>query len=411
MGAVGRTVATGIVGSALLGMSLLGATSGHAAPATAPLTIWVDAAHAPVLTEMLAKGYKGTPVTIVTKELADVRAALAATPVESAPDVIWGDQQWSGELAAAGTIIPVQPDEKRADRFRTSVLDGFTFGAERFGVPVQISNVALITNAELVKKQPTTFGQLSKRALALVSKGKAKTAFAVAQGEGSDGYAMYPLFSGLGGYFFGRTPEGGLDQTNVGLASKAFLKNSDVIDQWNASGLISSALSADNARKAFVKKKAPFWIAGPDEMATLKALSFVYRITSVPPIVAGTKAAPLLRVQGFMVTSFAKKHGLKPIALKLVSTYLTAPSRQAKLAAASGLNPANTLAATKVAEPRLVAIGLAGVDGVPVPNIPQMTSVWGPYGGAWISSTAGTGATPAKDAFTAASDAVTKAIG
>ena len=38
-----------------------------------------------------------------------------------------------------------------------------------------------------------------------------------------------------------------------------------------------------------------------------------------------------------------------------------------------------------------------------MPNIPQMDSVWGDLGTAWVKSTKGAGATPAKAAFETAS--------
>ncbi len=174
---------------------------------------------------------------------------------------------------------------------------------------MQVSNVAMITNVELVPKQPTTFSELTAMAAKLKKSGKGKKGFAVGQGPNSDGYSLYPLFSGLGGFFFGKDADGNWDPSVVGLSDPTFLKNSKQIDQWNASGLINSAMTADDARKAFANGKAPFWMAGPEDMATLKGLTFVYRITSVPAPVSGVKASPLLRVQGFNITSYAYQHG------------------------------------------------------------------------------------------------------
>ena len=51
---------------------------------------------------------------------------------------------------------------------------------------------------------------------------------------------MYPFFSGLGGYVFGANKAGNLDPSNIGVASKAFLKNAALIDKWNKEGLINS---------------------------------------------------------------------------------------------------------------------------------------------------------------------------
>ena len=45
-----------------------------------------------------------------------------------------------------------------------------------------------------------------------------------------------------------------------------------------------------------------------------------------------------------------------------------------------------------------------------MPNVPQMASVWGALGGAWVNSTKGPGAMPAAKAFAQAQAAVKKAI-
>ena len=64
--------------------------------------------------------------------------------------------------------------------------------------------------------------------------------------------------------------------------------------------------------------------------------------------------------------------------------------------------PANMVAGKRVSDPVLKQFGKAGVGGVPMPNIPQMGSVWAELGGAWVKATKGSGATPARAAFTTA---------
>ena len=46
-----------------------------------------------------------------------------------------------------------------------------------------------------------------------------------------------------------------------------------------------------------------------------------------------------------------------------------------------------------------------------MPNIPQMNSVWGDLGQAWVKSTKGAGATRATVAFKAAARAIADKIG
>ena len=69
---------------------------------------------------------------------------------------------------------------------------------------------------------------------------------------------------------------------------------------------------------------------------------------------------------------------------------------QTALAAANGRYPANTAAGALVKDPVLRLFGKASVGGVPMPNIPQMASVWSELGGAWVKSTKGAGATKAR---------------
>jgi maltose-binding protein MalE len=149
------------------------------------IVVWADAAHAPVITELTAGGYQGTPVTVVVKDPATVRNELATVAPRNAPDVVWGDLAWTGELASAGTIIPVPMSKKVRAQFRPNVLVGSNVGGERYGVPVQISNLALITNTKLVPQQPATFAALSDLALKLKKDKKARVPFALAQSEGT----------------------------------------------------------------------------------------------------------------------------------------------------------------------------------------------------------------------------------
>ena len=269
----------------------------------------------------------------------------------------------------------------------------------------------MITNAKLVPTQPKTFAQLSTAALALKKAGKVTVPFAVPQGTNGDAYHMFPLFSGLGGYVFGKTSTGAVNIKDVGLDNATFKKNAHFIDEWNKTGLINSKVDYGIAKTAFTTGKSPFWITGPWELEAIKALPFKYRVTTVPKIVNTLNTIPFLGAQGMMVTKYAAEHGVQTGANALVTQMMATPTFQSKLAAADGRTPANLEAAKKVTDPVLKAFGAAGVGGTPMPNVPQMSSVWTALGGAWVNSTKGAGATPAAKAFATAQAQVKKAIG
>ena len=74
---------------------------------------------------------------------------------------------------------------------------------------------------------------------------------------------MYPFFSGLCGYVFGKNNAGTLDPSDVGVNNKRFLVNATLIDSWNKDGLINAKVDDERAHNAFLKKQAAFWITGP----------------------------------------------------------------------------------------------------------------------------------------------------
>jgi arabinogalactan oligomer/maltooligosaccharide transport system substrate-binding protein len=113
-----------------------------------------------------------------------------------------------------------------------------------------------------------------------------------------------------------------------------------------------------------------------------------------------------------MVTKYASGHGVATASKDFVANYMAGSGPQFTLAKANNRYPANTAAGKKVTDPALKQIGLASKGGVPMPNIPQMNSVWGDLGDAWVKSTKGAGATPAKQAFqTAAKNIKAKIAG
>jgi arabinogalactan oligomer/maltooligosaccharide transport system substrate-binding protein len=112
-----------------------------------------------------------------------------------------------------------------------------------------------------------------------------------------------------------------------------------------------------------------------------------------------------------MVTKYAAAHGSDAAAKDLVASYMMTPAAQQILAAANNRYPANVQAGKKVTDPYLAQFGKASSGGVPMPNIPQMTSVWSDLSSAWVKSTKGAGATKASVAFSQASRSIADKIG
>jgi arabinogalactan oligomer/maltooligosaccharide transport system substrate-binding protein len=342
---------------------------------------------------------RGVDVTVVEKGFGDIRDGLKTVQPESAPDVVIGAHDWVGQLAADGSVVPINPKKTVRAQFPKYALDAFSYGGKLYGAPVALENIGLVVNTRLAKV-PKTWADLEKRALAFKRKSPDNLALAVPQAPAGDAYHMYPFFSGLGGYVFGKLKNGALSAKRIGVANKTFLKNASLIDKWNREGLINSKVNYDVAKNSFKDGKAAYWVTGPWESDFLKTSGLTFRVVQLPKI--KYRAVPFLGVQGFMVSRFAAGHGVGSLAKDLVGAYIMRSASQKALAAANSRFPANKLAGKQVNDSVLAQFGRASTGGVPMPNIPQMSSVWEELGGAWLKATKGAGATPARTAFSTA---------
>lgn len=377
-----------------------------------PIVVWVDGSMRAATKELFAAGINGREVRVRARDMSTVAEQLRTIDPAKAPDIILIDNSQTAALAAATLIEPLTIPPRTVKDLVPAAVDGFRYGFGNYGMPMQRRSLALVTNAELVPTAPENFATLARTALALKGQGRITMPLALGQGEKGNAETTYPLFTGLGGFAFGRNAAGSLDPTKVGIDNKQFRENSERIDGWNESGLLDSRITPERAREAFVAGQAPFWIAGPDDIPTLRTVTFRYRITALPSVVKRIAPAPLLRSWGFAVTPFARQHNVLPAATALVTQTAASAEGQARFAAAStriGL-PANTVAAARVADRVLVAFGAAGSAAVAYPNIPQWEQAQVALGEAWRDSTRGEGAVPAAEAFAAAQKRV-RALG
>jgi arabinogalactan oligomer/maltooligosaccharide transport system substrate-binding protein len=377
------------------------------------LLIWADNDRKAAMTQLANQwaAARGVNVSVVFHDFGQTRDQLGTVAAADAPDVIIAAHDWIGQLAANGLVKPLYLKPAVAKQFPAYTLNAFSYGTavkKLYGVPVAVENIGLVVNTKLAKV-PTTWAQLEKEALAFKKAHHTAFGIAVQQGTNGDAYHMYPFFSGLGGYIFGVNKAGNLDPSDIGVANPKFLKNAALIDKWNKEGLINSKVDYSTGLNAFLKQQTPFWLTGPWNTDTLEKSGLKYQIIQVPKIVY--PSVPFLGVQGVVVTKYASTHGVESLAQDFVTNFMASTSAQAALAAANGRYPANTTAAKTVKDATLAQFGKASVGGVPMPNIPQMSSVWNDLGQAWVRSTKGAGAMPAKRSFSGAARSIAAKIG
>ncbi|HZQ16634.1 MAG TPA: extracellular solute-binding protein [Gaiellaceae bacterium] len=400
-----------LLGAATAVAAVLASSAAASHKAGPTIVIWTDANRAPAITKVANAwaSSNGATISVVQKNFGDIETQLGTVASADAPDIVLAAHDWTGQLAANGLVVPLYPSAAVKAQFPSYTLNAFSYGTavkKLYGIPVQVENIGLLVNTKLTKV-PTTFAQVEATALSFKKRNHLAYGICVQQGSGGDAYHMYPFFSGLGGFVFGTNSVGNLDPSNIGVANKNFLKNAKLIDKWNKEGLINSKVGYSECDTDFTKSKTPYWITGPWADSDIEKAGISFKVVQLPKIVF--PSVPFLGVNGMMVTKYAAAHGVDAAAKDLVLNFFSTPSAQTQLAAAGGRAPANIKA--KATDPILAEFGKAGKGGVPMPNIPQMASVWTDLGAAWVRSTKGAGAMPAVRSFTGAAKSIADKIG
>jgi arabinogalactan oligomer/maltooligosaccharide transport system substrate-binding protein len=336
----------------------------------ATLRIWADDTRTPILQGLADAFLAEYNVALIVEDLGrvqDIRSqVLIAVPAGEGPDIYIGVHDWLGALVESGLVAPIDLGDKR-DEFVESNLEAFTYtDGNLYGVPYASENLGFFYNTELVPEPPTTWDEVLEIARTLKADGQVEYAIAVATGPL---YNALPIQTAFGGYIFGVDENGAWNPNDVGLDSEGEI---DAVTWMTAAveeGLMPDTFDYETAHALFETGEIPFLMAGPWALDRIRASGVPYAVADYFP----DEGAPFLGVQGFMVNPFSENTLLAQAFL----TEFVATEDLMRLLYETGLRPSSfksVLATTD--DPDLKAMGEAGANAMPMPNIPEMGSVW-----------------------------------
>lgn len=338
------------------------------APA-ATLRIWADDTRTPILLDLADDFLAEYNVQLVVEDLGvvqDIRSqVIIAIPAGEGPDIFIGVHDWLGALVESGLVAPLELGAK-ADDFVGSSLDAFTYiDGNLYGVPYATENLGFFYNTELVETPPTTWDEVLEIGRTLQDEGLVQYAIAIG---GDPGYNALPMQTAFGGYVFGVDANGAWNANDVGIDSVGMIDAVTWMKTAVDEGLMPNTTDYETAHSLFETGKIPFLMAGPWALDRIRASGVPYAVTSFPD-----DGAPFMGVQGFMVNAFSDN-------ILLAQAFLTefvATEETMQLLYETGLRPsAYKSVLDKTEDPDLKAMGLAGANAIPMPNIPAMGSVW-----------------------------------
>ncbi len=381
------------------------AATATTAAAAESLLIWADEKRVPVLQE-IAPAFTdatGVGVTVELVPFDNIREnVIQAAPAGEGPDIFVGAHDWTGQLAANGVIAPI-PLGAQAGSFLQSAVNAFGFGGDTYGLPYVTEAVALYYNTDLVDAVPATFDEI-----AAVCEAAEIEACVVVPGGGAatDAYHNYPFVSAFGGSIFQYDPAtGSYDPSVVRLDEPETVQGIEYLEAQVEAGVVPST-DYDTAKNLFLEGQAPFWITGPWELNTLRETEGLnWDVALIPPI-GEDPIQPFVGAQGFYLSAFSENELLaQTFLLDFIATdetmqalYDADPRGTAWVAVQDGLTD----------DPQAQTFAASAGNGIPMPNVPEMASVWGPLGDNLLLVR--NAELAAADAMTTAAEAVRTAI-
>ena len=324
----------------------------------------------------------GNQVNIVSMPLDQIPDRLIQSAAKGqGPDLVVSlPQDRLGQLATAGVIAPMDRYVWSASDLDRAVTQAMTYKGKLLALPMFAESVALVYNKKLVPKAPSTWNEFLRVAQQNTRDGR----FGFLT-DLSNAYVNYGFFSAYGGYIF-KNNGGTLDVKNIGLANAGSKQAASFLNDLRFKhNLVPEGLTPDAAKSAFVEGRLAMIVTGPWDMGDIKKAGIDYGITTMPtPPGAASRWSPLVGVQGIVMNAYSKD---KVAAGRLAQALVTSTA-QVSFNRAGGRIPVSSKARTQLkTDPVVAGFGKAISVGTPMPNVPEMGAVWGPWTTAVTQST------------------------
>jgi maltose-binding protein MalE len=360
-----------------LGLLIIALSLLAAAPLAAQttLTIWTDALRFDPIRQAgqnFADEY-GIEIEVVEVPMGDMRQRMSnAAPAGEGPDILVGAHDWTGELAQNGLIQEISLTESQRDDFVDVSLEGFTYNGELWALPYAIESIAIFYNRDMVSETPETWDDVMEHSRQRVQAGDGQYGFMYP--GAADVYHTFPFISAFGGYIFAYEEGEGFNPDDIGLATDGALQGLGILDTMYEENLLPEGLDYNTAQSLFLNGDASMFMTGPWAISSIEEAGIDYGVVPIPTM-EGNEPRPFVGAQGFFVSAFTQN---RVLANEFLKASVATEEIMVQIFENGNRPPAFLPALNQVAadDPVTQAFADAARAGIPMPNIPQMGSVW-----------------------------------
>ena len=348
------------------------ASSSAEAPKPEKLVVWAnDDANQLKAVEQMAEAYtKKTGITVEVSPVSgaeQVQKLALAAPSGKGPDLFYQPQDRLGDVVAQGLAAPISMDEETADGYSDAALQAVRYDGQTYGYPISIETYALYYNKDLAANPPATIEEAASTADSLTDPGSDRYGFLIVP----DFYYAIPFIFNYGGYIFGGEP-GGYDVSDIGLNNEGAVAGLKAYQQFMKRVSIPQTLTTDVMDTLFTEGKAATIVDGLWSLKTFKEKLGDKLGTAALPSINGKASPSFVGVKSWFVSSYSSS----PAWAMDLAAFLTNDENAGLYYDITGEIPARKTAQEKIEDPLYKGFTDQISNGVPMPNVPEMTPVW-----------------------------------
>ena len=326
----------------------------------------------------------GVPVKVQTQE--DITNKFqAAAQGGKGPDIFFWANDRIGEWADAGLLKPLKVKEKFKAAFIPMAWQAVTHKNTIWGYPLALECVSLICNKKLVTEKPPA--QLSEFP-AFDKKLKAKNPGTVAiMWDYMSPYFSFPFLASAGAYAFKRT-ESGYDLNDIGVDNAGAVKGLQAILDLIEEGVLPKGSTQSVMEEKMTSGALATMVNGPWVWADLRKSGIDFDLAPLPGV-DGNPGRPFV---GVLTALINRSSPNADFAIEFLEKYVCTENGLKAIDADSPLGvPALTALAEEMSAQNPLIKGTYEnvLNGVVMPNIPEMGKFWSSMKAAFELATSG----------------------
>ncbi|WP_448218116.1 maltose/maltodextrin ABC transporter substrate-binding protein MalE [Endozoicomonas sp. 2B-B] len=302
------------------------------------------------------------------------------------PDILFWAHDRYGEWAQSGLLSPVNP----AADFKSKIDDlgwqAMTVSGKIYGYPVSMEAISLIYNKDLLPEPPGSFEEMFPLKDKL-----AKRKVTTIMWDQIQPYFTMPMLAADGGYVFKKTPTG-YDIKDTGVNNAGAMAGAKMLTELIDKGVMPRGVDYGVMESSFNKGQTAMMITGPWAWSNLDKTKIDgkdlnYGVAALPSV-NGQRSKAFVGVWGATLNSASPN---KVLSKEFLENYLLTDDGLRTMNSDVPLGAVVNKSYMKELEkdPRIKVTYENAVNGLLMPNVPEMGKFWSAMESALMNITSG----------------------